>query len=201
MGKSRDRSWDVVPLMQDQIKELIPESTRHRVQRFIAENGTGYTSAQIAKKLGVSATTVRRHIRGIARDGTMQLCQLSDTQSKREADVNAPNFVLETQIDVLNQLQDANGAMWELIEQLEKVAEERGQMTTGEINAYIRSMGEIRQQLQLQANLVELMLRLDIIKEFQQTVLETINEVDPKVAEKIRIKLLEKKAMRSAMNM
>lgn len=188
-----------VRLMQDQVRELLPESTRMKVQKLLAEHGKSITTEQMAKQLGVAGTTIRRHIRAIARDGTLQMCQIPDTVSKREADLQAPNFILDTQIDVLNQLKEANDSMWELVEQIEKVAGDRGKPTIGEINAYIRALAEIRQQLQLQANLVELMLRLDTIKEFQVEVLRVIEEVDPKVAQQIRSRLIEKRAMKSAL--
>lgn len=187
-----------IKLMRDQIKELLPQSTRMKVIAEL-ENGVRDTE-KIARNLGIAGNTVRRHIRAIARDGTLQLCQLPETVTKREADLAAPNFVMDAQIDVLNQLKDANEAMWDMVERLEGQAEDRGVMTVAESNAYIRALGEVRQQLQLQANLVEMMLRVDTIKEFQMEVLATIEEIDPIVAQKIKVRLIEKRAMRSAIS-
>jgi hypothetical protein len=127
------------------------------------------------------------------------MCQLPETISKREADTQSQNYVLDSQVEVLGQLKEANETMWDLVERIEKQASDReGIMTQGEINAYIRAMGEIRNQLQLQANLMEMMLRVQTIKDFQEEVLLVIEGADPEIAQRIKIKLLERRSMKGA---
>ena len=184
-----------VPLMQDQIRDLLPLSTKQAVHKLLGE---GLAPWEIASKLGTCDQTVRRHIRSLAREGTLAICELPHTMAKREADLASGSYVLETQINVIEQLKDANDAVWSIVERLEKAADDRGTQTIGEVNAMIRALGEVRQQLQLQADLSELMLRLQTIKDFQDEVLSAIEGVDPIVASKIRTKLIERKTMRAS---
>jgi DNA-binding Lrp family transcriptional regulator len=191
-----------IQLMEEQIQALLPASTKYRVFAEIRDNPQ-MSLGDIARKLGMSQTTVSRHIRGMVRDNVMDVNMLPAVTARGMADHEAQDVISRSGINVMDQLADSNDAMWNLIERIEKQVESRGDgvMTAGEISAYTRAMGEIRQQLTLQTQLVEMMVRLDTVKEFQKVVTDTINEIDPQVGQLIRKKLIEKRAMRSAVTL
>jgi predicted transcriptional regulator len=62
----------------------------------------------------------------------------------------------------------------------------------------LRAMAEIRGQLKLQLEIFEALFSLQAAEEFQNVVLETISEVDPKVRNEIIRRLNYKRAVRSA---
>jgi len=62
----------------------------------------------------------------------------------------------------------------------------------------LRAMAEIRGQLKLQLEIFEALFSLQAAEEFQNVVLETIAEVDPKVRNEIIRRINAKRAVRSA---
>jgi hypothetical protein len=62
----------------------------------------------------------------------------------------------------------------------------------------VKVMAEIRGQLRLQLEIFEALFSLRAVEEFQNTVLETIGEVDSSVRAEIIRRLNEKRAVRSA---
>ncbi len=65
----------------------------------------------------------------------------------------------------------------------------------------LKAMAEIRGQLKLQLEIFEALFSLQAAEEFQNVVLETITEVDPKVRNEILRRLNDKRAIRSAVRL
>ena len=65
----------------------------------------------------------------------------------------------------------------------------------------LKAMAEIRGQLKLQLEIFEALFSLQAAEEFQNVVLETIAEVDPKVRNEILRRLNDKRAIRSAVRL
>jgi predicted transcriptional regulator len=65
----------------------------------------------------------------------------------------------------------------------------------------LKAMAEIRGQLKLQLEIFQALFSLQAAEEFQNVVLETIAEVDPKVRNEILRRLNDKRAIRSAVRL
>ena len=65
----------------------------------------------------------------------------------------------------------------------------------------LKAMAEIRGQLKLQLEIFQALFSLQAAEEFQNVVLETITEVDPKVRNEILRRLNDKRAIRSAVRL
>ncbi len=65
----------------------------------------------------------------------------------------------------------------------------------------LQAMAEIRNQLKLQLDIFQALFSLQAAEEFQNVVLETISEVDPKVRNEIIRRLNNKRTIRSAVRL
>jgi len=94
---------------------------------------------------------------------------------------------VDSKLDAIGQLQKINVKANDLLDQ-----------AVNNPNLSLRVMNEIRGQLKLQLEIFETLFSLQAAKEFQETILEAIGEVDPNVRRKIIRRLNEKRSVRSA---
>ncbi|MCK5232101.1 MAG: hypothetical protein KAR13_17650 [Desulfobulbaceae bacterium] len=64
---------------------------------------------------------------------------------------------------------------------------------------FVKLMAEIRNQLRLMMDVYEMLYSLEGAAQFQQAVLETLEEVDPELRKTVIARLNEKSALRSAL--
>ncbi len=126
------------------------------------------------------------------------------SQAKKELNVavvknmtmESAHKVVAEEIDTLAQLRRINADANELLDTLRaEVVHDAGNKSSRELA--LRTMAEIRSQLNLQLTIYQTLFDMQAAAEFQKTVLETIGEVAPDVRDRIISKLKERKAVRS----
>lgn len=98
--------------------------------------------------------------------------------------------VVDKNLNAIQQLQNINVKANELLE---------GAMKAADHDTALKSMREIRGQLQLQLEILKTLYDLEAVAEFQAEVLTTIGEVDPDVRNRIIDRLKESKALRGSL--
>jgi hypothetical protein len=95
---------------------------------------------------------------------------------------------IESKLDVVAQLRDINDKARELLEK-----------SADDAQLSVKLMAEIRNQLRLMMEVYEMLYSLEGAAQFQQAVLETLEECDPDLRKTVIARLNEKSALRSAL--
>jgi len=116
----------------------------------------------------------------------------------RSASLENANEVVRTHIDVVNQLNRINDA---ITGELEKAREQADETSGAERIKFqkiiIELAAEVRRQLDAQLQIFELWHDTRIVHEFQQEVLDILNEVQPGLRDEIISRLKQRRAIRS----
>lgn len=134
------------------------------------------SQSDAARELGVTRQAVNYRLRQL-RGRT--------TYAVAAAKVGA---VVDSKLDVVEQLKGINHKANKLLDQVEDDAA-----------MSVKLMSEIRGQLRLMMDVYEMLFSLEGAAQFQQAVLETLEEVDPELRKRAISKLGEKSALRSAL--
>lgn len=168
-----------------------------RDELILKLHAQGVAKAEIARRAGCSRQTVY-DVLGAHRDAVV-VGVLDVPTTKREAKqlgkVNTK--AAEANLDILGQLGDINDRAWGLANAVSMVTS--GVFNRRDAAVLIRTLGEIRKQLELQAKLIEMLHNTNAIREFQDEVLRAVCEVDPDVARRIRERLAERRALRGTL--
>jgi len=136
----------------------------------------GMTQVEAANALGVTKQAVNLRLKQLRKRTTYAVAS-----SKIEQ-------VVDSKLDVVAQLKDINQKARDL---LDKVADDA--------SLSVKLMGEIRNQLRLMMDVYEMLYSLEGAAQFQQAVLETLEECDPDLRKKVITRLNEQSALRSAL--
>ncbi|MDI6872526.1 MAG: HTH domain-containing protein [Bacillota bacterium] len=136
--------------------------------------------SELARRLGVSRPTLYGLLKELKEKGTAIV-------AKRDAAAAAR--VVDRQINIVDQLRNANDEAWKIVRELAK----------DDPSTKVRALAEIRQQLELQAKLIQMLYDANTIREFQEEVLAVIGEAAPDVRDKIIARLKERRAVRTAL--
>jgi DNA-binding XRE family transcriptional regulator len=190
-----------------------PKINDHKLLRLIDKDGLSQSAA--AKKIGVSRQAVNKRLQEIRGKTTKVV-----VAKKIEQVVNHKIDAIEqlTRIndyanEILDLLMRWNRGDDEALQVLEsQVAPKKVRIGTEELEVNevkfkdprelaLKAMAEIRGQLKLQLEIFQALFSLQAAEEFQNVVLETIAEVDPKVRNEILRRLNDKRAVRSAVRL
>ncbi len=180
-------------------------------QKLVIEN-PDITGAELGRRLGISKVMGCRYLKQIRQLATRQA--IAETfrpdprRNPRSKEVQvkqaqAREGVARRQINVIDQLQEANHRVWEIIDALEPKRDEDGRfidMSQGRAETIFKGLAEVRNQLDLQAKLIQMLHDAQTVKEFQEEVLAVISEVEPDAAKEIRRRLAERRVLRAAVN-
>jgi DNA-binding XRE family transcriptional regulator len=190
-----------------------PKINDHKLLRLIDKDGLSQSAA--AKKIGVSRQAVNKRLQEIRGKTTKVVVAKKIEQ------------VVDHKIDAIEQLTRINDYANEILDLLmrwnrgddealqvleSQVAPKKVRIGTEELEVKevkfkdprelaLKAMAEIRGQLKLQLEIFQALFSLQAAEEFQNVVLETIAEVDPKVRNEILRRLNDKRAVRSAVRL
>jgi len=136
----------------------------------------GMTQAQAAKALGVSRQAVNTRLKQLRGRTTYAVAA-----SKIER-------IVDSKLDVVEQLKAINERAQALLETVENDAQ-----------LSVKLMAEIRNQLRLMMDIYEMLYTLEGAAQFQQTILEVLEECAPELRKKVISRLNDKSALRAAL--
>ena len=132
----------------------------------------GLTQAEAARKLGVTRQAVSQRLKELRPANAFAV---AGTVIRK---------AVGKKLDIMEQLCLINARTYKILDNVED-----------DPALAIRAVGEIRAQLKLQADLFSLLFDMNSAAQFQEAILETLNEVDPELRKQAIAKLNEKNAM------
>jgi len=132
----------------------------------------GLTQTEAARKLGVTRQAVSQRLKELRPANAFAV---AGTVIRK---------AVGKKLDIMEQLCLINARTYKILDNVED-----------DPALAIRAVGEIRAQLKLQADLFSLLFDMNSVAQFQEAILETLNEVDPKLRKLAIAKLNEKNAM------
>ena len=187
-------------------------TTKIIVQELLLQE-PGITQAEICRRIGRSKQQVSNIIQELRKDCTAQITMIADPgykaapetrYSKRVAyECQLPKF-MDKMLDIVQQLHDANKVAWDNVNELGK-KEDLDEFPGNGIkfrkkDLLVKYLAEIRQQNEATMKMIQMMFDGRAVQEFQDEVLGAIAEVDANVADAIRRRLIERRAVRTAIN-
>ena len=145
-----------------------------RMLRLLDKEGLSQSAA--AKKLGVTRQAVCNRLR-----------QLRGRTSYAVATAKVEQAI-DSKLDVVEQLKSINQTAQDLLSNVEDDA-----------HLSVKLMAEIRNQLRLMMDVYEMLYSLEGAAQFQQTILEVLEECEPELRKKAVAKLNEKSSLRAAL--
>lgn len=106
------------------------------------------------------------------------------------------NEVVENHLDMLAQLQKINSAINEELDRAKKEIEKPNVDKTSIQAIMIKLSGEIRQQLSLQLSIAQVWHDIKIYAEFQEAVLNILDEMEPGTRDEVIRKLKQRNVIR-----
>ena len=134
------------------------------------------SQAAAAKELGVSRQAVNTRLKQLRGKTTYAVAAAKVEQA------------IDSKLDVVEQLKGINQVAQDLLASVEDDA-----------HLSVKLMAEIRNQLRLMMDVYEMLYSLEGAAQFQQTVLEVLEECDPGLRQEAIIKLNEKSSLRAAL--
>ena len=134
------------------------------------------TQVQAANELGVSKQAVHARLRQLRGQTTYAVAAAKVGR------------VLDSKLDVVDQLKDINNKARKLLDE-----------AADDTQLSVKLMAEIRNQLRLMMDVYEMLYSLEGAAQFQQTVLEVLEECDPGLRQEAIVKLNEKSSLRAAL--
>ena len=146
------------------------------INKVIKLVNDGVTQAEIARQLGFTPAAICKKIKEVKGQNTQAIV------------TRKINKVTNSQINAIEQLTEINKHTHDLLNQVEN-----------DPLISIKIIGEIRQQLKLQIEIFETLFNLQAANDFMSAVMETLEEVDPDVRDRVVQKLNQKSALRSVL--
>jgi predicted transcriptional regulator len=190
-----------------------PKINDRKLLRLIDKDGLSQSAA--AKKIGVSRQAVNKRLQEIRGKTTKVVVakKIEEVVDHKIDAIEQLTRINEYANEILDLLMRWNRGDDEALQVLEsQVAPKKVRIGTKELEVQdvklkdprelaLKAMAEIRGQLKLQLEIFQALFSLQAAEEFQNVVLETISEVDPKVRNEILRRLNDKRAVRSAVRL
>ena len=132
----------------------------------------GMTQTKAAKKLGVTRQAVSQRLKELRPANAFAVAGTVIREN------------VGKKLDIMDQLCTINDRTYQILNNVKN-----------DPALAIRAVGEIRAQLKLQADLFSLLFDMNSAAQFQEAILETLNEVDPELRKLAIAKLNEKNAL------
>ena len=146
----------------------------------------GHSQADAAKRFGVSAAAISQRVKAL-RIATTKVMALEHAGTIVAQNVSATERLNRVQRVIDRELAVA-------VEQAERPGADRAAL----VDVILRLAGEVRQQLGLQLSISRALVDMRVVREFQETVVETIRQESPETARRIVARLKERRALRSS---
>jgi predicted DNA-binding protein (UPF0251 family) len=190
-----------------------PKINDHKLLRLIDKDGLSQSAA--AKKIGVSRQAVNKRLQEIRGKTTKVVVakKIEQVVNHKIDAIGQLTRINEYANEILDLLMRWNRGDDEALQVLEsQVAPKKVRIGTEELEVQdvklkdprelaLKAMAEIRGQLKLQLEIFQALFSLQAAEEFQNVVLETIAEVDPKVRNEIIRRINDKRTVRSAVRL
>ena len=192
---------------------LKPKINDHKLLQLIDKDGLNQSEA--AKKIGVSRQAVNKRLQDIRGKTTKVVVakKIEEVVDHKIDAIEQLTRINEYANEILDLLMRWNSGDDEVLQVLEsQVASKKVRVGSEELKVQevklkdprelaLKAMAEIRGQLKLQLEIFQALFSLQAAEEFQNVVLETIAEVDPKLRNEILRRLNDKRAVRSAVRL
>ena len=176
---------------------------------------SGMSQSEVAKKISVSRQAVSKRLQEIRGKTTKVVVakKIEEIVDHKIDAIEQLTRINEYANEILDLLMRWNRGDDEALQVLEsQVASKKVRVGNEELEVQevkfkdprelaLKAMAEIRGQLKLQLEIFQALFSLQAAEEFQNVVLETIAEVDPKVRNEILRRLNDKRAIRSAVRL
>lgn len=136
----------------------------------------GVSQAEVARKFKVSRSAVSKRLK-----------QLRGRTSYAVAGAKIRR-VIDSKLNVVDQLQTINRATHDLLTQAQNDA-----------NLSVKLIAEIRNQLRLMMDIYDTLCSIEAVDEFQEVILEVLNECEPELRKEVIFRLNEKRNLRAAL--
>ncbi len=144
--------------------------------RMLSMVKKGVSQTEIARKFDVTPAAICKRLKEIRGRTTYVIAAAKAEQA------------IDSKLDVVEQLKSINQTAQNLLSQTEDDA-----------HLSVKLMAEIRNQLRLMMDVFEMLYSLEGAAQFQQAVLETLEECDPDLRKQVVAKLNEKSSLRAAL--
>ena len=144
----------------------------------------GQSQADAARHFGVSEAAIHQRLKRLRRL-TSQVVAL-----ERAGQVVEEKLTATARLEHVQEVIDDELA-WAVTQ-----ARREGADRTALVDVILKLSGEVRHQLGLQLDISRTLVDLRVVKEFQETVIETIREESPDTARRIVARLKERRALR-----
>ncbi len=144
--------------------------------RMLSMVKKGVSQTEIARKFDVTPAAICKRLKEIRGRTTYVIAASKAEQA------------IDSKLDVVEQLKSINQTAQNLLSQTEDDA-----------HLSVKLMSEIRNQLRLMMDVYEMLYSLEGAAQFQQAVLETLEECDPNLRKQVVAKLNEKSSLRAAL--
>ena len=146
----------------------------------------GHTQADAARHFSVSESAISQRVR------TLQIATSNVVALERAV------AAVHQQLDATVRFRHVQQVIDEELRCAVDRAKEPGADRAKLQDTILKFAAEVRQQLNLQLNISRTLIDLKVVREFQQSVIEVISEVDPSVVRQIVAKLKERRALRAS---
>src|SRR4029453_1725589 len=144
----------------------------------------GHSRAEAARHFGVSEPAIHQRLK--------RLRQLTS----RIVTLEKAGEVVEEKLSAIPRLERVQQVINDELEWAFTQARKEPANRTALTDVILKLAGEVRQQLGLQLAISRPLVDLRVVKEFQETVIETIQEESPETARRIVARLKERRALR-----
>jgi predicted DNA-binding protein YlxM (UPF0122 family) len=145
----------------------------------------GYSQADAARHFGVSEAAIHQRMKRMRRL-TSQVVALEHAGT-----------VVDEQLSATARLAQVQQVIDEELRWATQEARREGADRAALQDVILKLAGEVRQQLGLQLTITRTLVDLRVVREFQQTVIDTIQEESPETARRIVARLKARRALRS----
>ncbi len=153
--------------------------------QMLVENGQ--TQSEVAAHFGVSEAAVSKRVKAL------------NIQLSRHVALERAKEVADHGLNVVHQLQGINNVIQDELQWATEAARRPGADRKGLQAVIIDLTGEVRKQLRFQLEVLRSLYDMRGVAEFQKEVLDAIGEASPEIREAIIRRLVEKRALRSAL--
>lgn len=162
--------------------------------------------ADVAKKLGISQAAVSKRIKKMQRRTTYTAIA-----------TNKIDKIVDGNVNIIDQLKNinthANNLLKDLIPTIDNIIDHKktgeeyedidpdliAKKKRGDAQLAVKLMAEIRSQLGLMMDIYEMLYSLEGAAQFQQTVLDALEKVDPEIRKEVIAELNKKHSLRAAL--
>lgn len=145
----------------------------------------GHTQADAARYFGVSEAAIHQRLKRMRR------------LTSHVVALEKAGAVVDDQLSATARLRRIQQVIDEELDWVIGEARKEGADRRALVDAVLKLVGEVRQQLSLQHEITRTLIDLRVVKEFQETVLEVIGEESPETRRRIIERLKQRRALRA----